>query len=141
MLNHLPLPALLAIFVASGVRIWFAGIQLSTTTDILDDSCTSGTRSARIVLAVATNLLEIAITVTAAAIGQIDVAVAVAVGDILGDIALQTVMIVVLDVFGKRKEGAAPIKAPHRASFGYQQVRPRPAGGAAVTGPTAAATA
>ena len=106
MLTHLPLPVLLGIFVASGVVIWFAGIQLSKTTDVLDDKLHLGNAlGGLIVLAVATNLPEIAITVTAAASGQIEVAV----GNILGGIALQTVVIVVLDVFGKRKHGAPPI--------------------------------
>ncbi len=105
-MTHLPLPVLLAIFVASGAVIWFAGIQLSKTTDALDDKLHLGNAlGGLIVLAVATNLPEIAITVTAAASGRIEVAV----GNILGGIALQTVVIVVLDVFGKRKHGAPPI--------------------------------
>ena len=105
-MNHLPLGLLIAIFVASGVVIWFAGIQLSKTTDVLDDRLHLGSAlGGLIVLAVATNLPEIAITVTAAASGAIEVAV----GNILGGIALQTVVIVVLDVFGKRRKGARPL--------------------------------
>jgi len=105
-MDHVPLVVLLAIFVASGVVIWFAGIQLSKTTDVLDDKLHLGDAlGGLIVLAVATNLPEIAITVTAAASGQIEVAV----GNILGGIALQTVVIVVLDIFGKRSKGAPPI--------------------------------
>ena len=89
-MTHLPLAVLLAIFVASGVVIWFAGIQLSKTTDVLDDKLHLGNAlGGLIVLAVATNLPEIAITITAAASGQIEVAVS----NILGGIALQTVVI------------------------------------------------
>ena len=42
---------------------------------------------------------------TAAASGSVEVAV----GNILGGIALQTVVIVILDLFGKRKKGAPPL--------------------------------
>ncbi|MGO4535047.1 sodium:calcium antiporter [Leifsonia sp. 2MCAF36] len=105
-MDSLPLWLLLLIFVAGAAVIWFAGIQLSKTTDVLDGRLHLGSAlGGLIVLAVATNLPEIAITVSAAGSGSIDVAV----GNILGGIALQTVVIVVLDVFGKRGAGVQPI--------------------------------
>jgi cation:H+ antiporter len=105
MMHHLPLWSLVLIFVASATVIWFAGIQLSKTTDILDDRLHLGSAlGGLIVLALATNLPEIVITITAAASGSVEVAV----GNILGGIAMQTVVIVILDAFGKRKKGSAP---------------------------------
>ncbi|GAA2751762.1 sodium:calcium antiporter [Amnibacterium kyonggiense] len=106
MLDHLPLWLLIVVFVASGAVIWVAGVQLSKSTDAIDDRLHLGSAlGGLIVLAVATNLPEIAITVTAAASGSVEVAV----GNILGGIALQTVVIVILDRFGRRKKEAPPL--------------------------------
>jgi cation:H+ antiporter len=105
-MDGLPLWLLLALFVVAAAVIWIAGIQLSKTTDVLDARLHLGSAlGGLIVLAVATNLPEIAITVTAAASGSVEVAV----GNILGGIALQTVVIVILDLFGKRAKGAKPL--------------------------------
>ncbi|KQO61464.1 sodium:calcium antiporter [Curtobacterium sp. Leaf261] len=105
-MHALPLWLLVVIFVAGAAVIWVAGIQLSKTTDVLDDRLHLGSAlGGLIVLAVATNLPEIAITVSAAASGSIEVAA----GNILGGIALQTVVIAILDAFGKRGKGVKPI--------------------------------
>jgi cation:H+ antiporter len=105
-MNGLPLWLLLLIFVGAAAVIWIAGIQLSKTTDVLDARLHIGSAlGGLIVLAIATNLPEIAITVTAAASGSVEVAV----GNILGGIALQTVVIVVLDLFGTRSSSAKPL--------------------------------
>lgn len=106
LMDSLPLWLLVAIFVVGAAVIWFAGIYLSKTTDVLDNRLHLGNAlGGLIVLAVATNLPEIAITVSAAASGSIGVAA----GNILGGIALQTVVIVILDFFGKRGKGVKPI--------------------------------
>lgn len=105
-MGSLPLWLLVLVFVGGGVVIWFAGIQLSKTTDVLDERLHLGSAmGGLIVLAIATNLPEIAITVSAAASGSIGVAA----GNILGGIALQTVVIAILDAFGKRGKGVKPI--------------------------------
>jgi cation:H+ antiporter len=105
-MNALPLWLLLAIFVAAAAVIWIAGIQLSKSTDVLDERLHLGSAlGGLIVLAVATNLPEIAITVTAAASGSVEVAV----GNILGGIALQTVVIMILDLVGKRAKSDKPL--------------------------------
>jgi cation:H+ antiporter len=96
-LDGLPLIALLAIFAAAAAAIWVAGIQLSNQTDVLSTRLHLGTAlGGLILLAVATNLPEIAIVVSAAAAGNVGVAV----GNILGGIAIQTVVLVVLDAVG-----------------------------------------
>ncbi len=101
-----PLWLSLLVFAAAAAVVWVAGIQLSKTTDVLDARWHIGSAfGGLIVLAVATNLPEIAITVSAAASGNIGVAV----GNILGGIALQTVVIVVLDAFGRRGRGTRPL--------------------------------
>ncbi|PPH42777.1 sodium:proton exchanger [Rathayibacter sp. AY1C9] len=105
-MDGLPFVVLVVIFLAAAAVVWVAGIQLSKATDVLDARLHLGSAlGGLIVLAVATNLPEIAITVSAALSGNLDVAV----GNILGGIALQTVVLVVLDLFGKRGRGAKPL--------------------------------
>jgi cation:H+ antiporter len=90
---------LLLIFVASAAVIWGAGMALSDTTDVLSERLHLGSAlGGLILLAVATNLPEIAITVTAALSGDVSVAV----GNVLGGIAIQTVVLVALDAAGVR---------------------------------------
>jgi cation:H+ antiporter len=100
LLPDLPFWAELVVFVASAATIWVAGIFLSNNTDILADRLHLGQAlGGLILLAVATNLPEIAITYSAAVSGQLDVAVS----NILGGIAIQTVVLVALDAFGVRE--------------------------------------
>ncbi|MBA2473689.1 MAG: sodium:calcium antiporter, partial [Pseudonocardiales bacterium] len=66
----LPFWAELLIFVGSAIVIWVAGISLSDYTDILAERLHLGQAlGGLILLAVATNLPEIAITYSAAASG------------------------------------------------------------------------
>jgi cation:H+ antiporter len=99
LLPSLPLWLSLLVFVCCAVAIWIAGISLSNYTDVLSDRLHLGSAlGGLILLAVATNLPEIAITFTAARNGQVDVAVS----NLLGGIAIQTVVLVALDAFGVR---------------------------------------
>lgn len=96
-LTGLALPLLIVIFAGCAAVIWLAGIRLSDATDVLDDRLHLGSALGGVLLlAVATNLPEIAITVAAAASHHIDVAT----GNILGGIAIQTLVLVALDAFG-----------------------------------------
>ncbi|MBW6526438.1 sodium:calcium antiporter [Sphingomonas sp. RHCKR7] len=100
MFDGLGLPILLAIFAACAGVIWIAGVKLADTTDILSARLHLGKAlGGIIVLALATNLPEIAITVSAALAGNLGVAV----GNILGGIAIQTVVLVAMDVAMKEK--------------------------------------
>ncbi|MGZ6585677.1 MAG: sodium:calcium antiporter [Solirubrobacteraceae bacterium] len=98
-MSSLPTLALLIIFAACAAVIWIAGIQLSDYTDVLAERLHLGAAlGGLILLAIATNLPEIAITISAAASGDVEVAV----GNILGGIAIQTVVLVAVDAFGVR---------------------------------------
>jgi cation:H+ antiporter len=98
-MGSLSSPVLLVLFIASAAVIWYAGIKLSDTTDVLSERLHLGSAlGGLILLAIATNMPEIAITASAAVAGQLGVAV----GNILGGIAIQTVVLAVLDVAGVR---------------------------------------
>src|SRR5689334_5759293 len=96
-MSQLAVPWLALVFAGCAAIIWVAGIRLSDTTDVLDDRLHLGSALGGVVLlAIATNLPEIAITVAAAASHHIGVAT----GNILGGIAIQTLVLVALDAFG-----------------------------------------
>ena len=100
-MSTLPLFVLLLIFAGAAVGVWFAGIRLSDATDVLSKKYGLGQAlGGLILLAIATNLPEIAITATGAIKGDVSVAL----GNILGGIALQTVVLVALDAFGLGKK-------------------------------------
>ena len=101
MFEQMPLTVLALVFAAAGAVVWIAGVYVSKTTDVLSSRFKLGEAlGGAILLAVVTNLPEIAITISGALRNQIGMAT----GNILGGIAIQTVMLVVLDVFvaGKR---------------------------------------
>ena len=96
-MSHFSLPVLGGVFIASACAIWFAGIQLSRATDEIDSRFGLGDAlGGLILLAFATNLPEIAIVSAAAVQHNFDIAT----GNILGGIAIQTVVLVALDGIG-----------------------------------------
>lgn len=102
--STLPPWLLLLVFLGSAGVIWAAGIKLSDYTDVLAERLHLGTALGGVILlAVATNLPEIAITVAASVSGNVDIAV----GNLLGGIAIQTVVLAVIDAFGVR--GGRPL--------------------------------
>ena len=95
MFSGLGLVPLVLIFLAAAGAVWVAGIHLSSSTDALDMRLGLGEAlGGAILLAIATNLPEIAITASAALANNLGIAI----GNILGGIAIQTVVLVVLDI-------------------------------------------
>ncbi|HEY3922722.1 MAG TPA: hypothetical protein VGL76_11510 [Gaiellaceae bacterium] len=85
---------LIVIFAGGAAATWAAGILLSKATDALDNRFGLGDALGGIVLlAVAGTLPEIAITVSAARAGHLDLAV----GNLIGGVAVQTLVLVILD--------------------------------------------
>jgi cation:H+ antiporter len=108
MLTSFPLLVLLPIFAVGAAAVWLAGTQLSNMTDVI--SLRFGLGEALggiIILAIATNLPEIAIVVSASLMHHTGIAI----GNILGGIAIQTVVLVILDGFGLRRKGALTYEA------------------------------
>ena len=91
------LALLVVIFAAAAAGVWIAGIWLSRTTDVLSQRLHLGEAlGGSILLAFTTNLPEVAITASAALAHNLGIAV----GNILGGIAIQTVVLAVLDAWG-----------------------------------------
>ena len=98
-MSSLASPVLLLIFLVSAAVIWLAGIKLSAYVDVLAERLHLGAALGGVILlSLATNLPEIAITVSAALSGDVEIAV----GNLLGGIAIQTVVLAVIDAFGVR---------------------------------------
>lgn len=106
MFSHLSLGALAAVFILASAAIWFAGIRLSKTADILSVRLNMGEAfGGLILLAIATNLPEIAIVASASWRGDLSIAI----GNIFGGIAIQTVVLVLLDIWGVK--GRQPLSS------------------------------
>jgi cation:H+ antiporter len=100
MFADLPVAALISLFLAASAGVWFAGIYLSEATDILCERCGMGEAlGGMIFLSIVTNLPEMAITAS----GALRHDLGIAVGNLLGGIAMQTVVLVILDAFGLNK--------------------------------------
>jgi len=89
------------LFLISAGLIWFAGIKLARTTRTIDTRYNLGDAlGGLILLGIATSLPEIAITVTAALTNQISVII----GNLIGGIAIQTLVIIIFDFLVKGKK-------------------------------------
>ena len=104
-MESLPVVAQVLIFVGAAAIVWIAGTTLSHTTDVLSARLGIGQAVGGVILlAIATNLPEIAITASAAVAHNLSIAV----GNILGGIAIQTVVLALLDAVGFPK-GSKPL--------------------------------
>ena len=87
-------PGLIVLFIVAAIATWIAGVYLSRATDALDDRLGLGDALGGIILlAVAGSLPELAITVSAALQGSLDIAA----GNLIGGIATQTLVLVLCD--------------------------------------------
>jgi cation:H+ antiporter len=87
-------PFLLLIFLAGAAATWMAGILLSKTTDALDARLGLGDDlGGLILLSIAGSLPELAITISAAASGNLGLAA----GNLIGGIAIQTMVLLICD--------------------------------------------
>jgi cation:H+ antiporter len=99
-MSSLATPWLVLIFLAGVAATWMAGVTLSKTTDTLDVRLGLGEElGGLILLAVAGSLPELAITVSAAAQGNL----ALAAGNLIGGIAVQTMVLVICDAVAGRE--------------------------------------
>ena len=106
--DHLAPGWLLLIFLGAAAAVWVAGIYVSDTTDVLSQRLGLGEAlGGMLLLSIVTNLPEIAITASAALHHDLGIAI----GNILGGIAMQTVVLVVLDFFGLGKEDGLTYRA------------------------------
>ena len=88
---------LVILFLASTIAIWVSGIKLTKAIDAITTHFGLGEAFGGMVfLAIITNLPEIAITTVAAYHRDYDIAIS----NILGGIAIQTVVLVLIDIFG-----------------------------------------
>ncbi len=86
--------AVVGLFVLASLGTWVAGLTLADTTDLLDERFGLGEAlGGLILLGFAGTLPEIAVTVSAAQSGNLDLAT----GNLLGGIAMQTLVLVLLD--------------------------------------------
>lgn len=93
---------LVAIFVVAAGVVWVAGIRVSETTDVLSSRLGWGNAIGGLVaLAFVTNLPEMAIVASGAYRGDLSLAL----GNILGGIAAQTVVLALLDWWGPKSRG------------------------------------
>ena len=94
-MSGLASPLLIALFVVAAAATWVAGISLSKATDALDARLNLGEElGGLLLLSVAGSLPELAITISAAASGNLGLAA----GNLIGGIAVQTMVLVICDI-------------------------------------------
>ena len=94
LIGSLSTPFLVLVFAVGAAATWVAGVALSKTTDALDARLGLGEElGGLLLLALAGSLPEVAITISAAAQGNLGLAA----GNLIGGIAVQTMVLLVCD--------------------------------------------
>jgi cation:H+ antiporter len=102
------LGGLLAVFIAAAAATWVAGVFLSKATDVLDERFGLGDAvGGLLLLGLAGSLPELAITASAALSGDLSLAT----GNLLGGIAMQTLVLVFLDATSRRRTPLSSLTA------------------------------
>lgn len=102
-MKGLGIPVLLLLFSGAAIATWIAGVWLAKATDVIDDRFGLGeTIGGMVLLSVTGSLPELAITITAATSGHLDIAA----GNLIGGVAVQTLVLVIADRFMR---GSLPI--------------------------------
>lgn len=97
MLSGLPFPLLVVIFLISAVVVWIAGVYLSDSTDTLSTRYHLGEAFAgAVLLSIVEDLPEVTITAS----GSLQHHFGIVIGNLLGGIAMQTLVLAGLDVVG-----------------------------------------
>ncbi|MCZ2471464.1 sodium:calcium antiporter [Aquirufa ecclesiirivi] len=103
--------SLLFIFLSCTVIIWIAGVKITRAVDAITTHFKLGEAFGGMVfLAIVTNLPEIAITTVAAYHHDYEIAVS----NLLGGVAIQTVVLVLIDVFGVGRSAPLTLKGHSR---------------------------
>ncbi len=101
-------PLLIMIFLAASIVVWVAGTRITYATDFIAGYYKLGEAFGGLVLlAIVTNLPEIVITVVAANNHDMDMAIS----NLLGGIGIQTVVLVLIDIFGLGKTAPLSFKS------------------------------
>jgi cation:H+ antiporter len=105
-MSSLSTGALIAIFIATAIATWVVGVRIASATDELDEHFGLGEAlGGMILLSIVGSLPELAITISAAAGGNLGRAA----GNLIGGVAMQTFVLVIADRFmhGERSLSAA----------------------------------
>lgn len=95
-MKELGILSLLLLFGGAAIATWIAGVWLAKATDVIDDRFGLGeTIGGMVLLSITGSLPELAITITAATSGHLDIAA----GNLIGGVAIQTLVLVIADRF------------------------------------------
>ncbi|MCU0231025.1 MAG: sodium:calcium antiporter [Acidobacteria bacterium] len=99
-MTDLGIAGLLLVFGGAAIGTWISGVWLAKATDVLDDRFGLGeTIGGMVLLSITGSLPELAITITAARSGHLGLAA----GNLIGGVAVQTLVLVIADRFMRGK--------------------------------------
>jgi cation:H+ antiporter len=99
-MTDLGIAGLLLVFGGAAIVTWISGVWLAKATDVLDDRFGLGeTIGGMVLLSITGSLPELAITITAARSGHLGLAA----GNLIGGVAVQTLVLVIADRFMRGK--------------------------------------